>query len=72
MSWREPVAEPLTYTLDQLAARLQTSIRTVQAERRAGRFPWRALPGMGRRVLFSREQVERDLAHPERLRARRG
>lgn len=55
---------PLTYTLPQLAARLQVSVRVIHEQRARGMFPFAPLPGLGRRLLFSRAEVEAVLARP--------
>lgn len=62
-------AEPLTYTVEQLAARLQISPRQVRRLREAGEFPFTPLPGIGA-VRFSRLEVERRLTDVASLRIR--
>lgn len=65
------MSEPLTFTAAQLAARLQISVRTLHQQRAIGQFPFAALPGVGRRLLFSRPEVEAQLAQASVLRLQR-
>jgi len=52
--------KPLTYTVAQLAQRLQISPGQIRRLREAGEFPFDPLPGIGA-VRFSRLEVERRL-----------
>jgi len=61
--------EPLTYTVEQLAARLQISPRQIRRLRETGDFPFAPLPGIGA-VRFSRLEVERRLTDVASLRIR--
>lgn len=62
-------SEPLTYTVEQLATRLQISPRQLRRLREAGAFPFTPLPGIGA-VRFSRLEVERRLTDVASLRIR--
>lgn len=64
--------EPLTLTVEQLAARLQLSVRAIHQQRAIGVFPFAPLPGLGRRLLFSRAEVEAQVANASALRFQAG
>ena len=43
----DPPDAPLTYTVEQLAARLQISPRQIRRLREAGTFPFEPIPDLG-------------------------
>lgn len=60
--------EPLTYTAEQLAKRMQISVRTIREQRARGLFPFAPIPGLGKAVRFSRLEVEAELTRTDGLR----
>lgn len=58
----------LTWTAEQLAARLQISERTLHQQRAAGVFPFAPIPGLGKALRFSRLEVEAQLTQASSLR----
>lgn len=64
-----PPDPPLTYTVAQLAERLQISPRQIRRLREAGTFPFDPIPDLGA-LRFSRLEVERRLTDVASLRVR--